>query len=247
MPGAPLPGRHFGASGAGSGARRVVGVTVVAFLAGIAFRAIVLADHPGSPPAPTAVATPVGATDAVKAPAGPSRTEKGVPAGFSGDEAGAVAAAAAFVATGQALLDMDPIAVEDAVRQMASAGAADRQVSSTLDELGRLRDVLAAGSGPIVFRQSPVAWRVESFAPGRARVAVWNVGVLSRVGVAAPQAAWQISTYDLVWERGDWRNATETVVPGPAPLLDNSAAPATAGQLLAALDRFSAFTAWRSR
>lgn len=172
---------------------------------------------------------------------GPSRTESGVPAGFERSDAGAVAAAASFVTTGQALIDMDPLAAEDAVRQMASTSTADRQVNDILDQLRGLRQAVVSGSGRIVFRQGVLAYRVDRFDEDRAEVSIWNVGVLSREGVAPPQASWAISSFELSWERGDWRILTETVVPGPAPVLDDTTAPATAVQLVASLDGFIDF------
>lgn len=172
---------------------------------------------------------------------GPTIHTDGAPGGFARTEQGAVEAAAAFVTTGQALLDMDPLAAEEAVRSMAASATADTQVEETLAGLAAVRGTLAPGTGPIVFRQSPISWRVDGFTPVRARVAIWGVGVLSREGIAPPQAGWTTSTFDLVWERGDWRIWAETVTPGPAPLLDDSAAPATSGQLAAALRGFTDF------
>jgi hypothetical protein len=134
---------------------------------------------------------------------------------------------------------MDPLAAEKAVRHMAADATADTQVRRTQGSLRDARQALAAGAGPIVFRQAAVASRVEAWSPDRARVAVWNVGVLSREGVAPPQAAWAISTFDFVWDRGDWKVWAESVAPGPAPILDDSAAPATAQQLASTLDGFT--------
>lgn len=172
---------------------------------------------------------------------GPTTEVDGVPAGFTRSEQGAVAAAASFVTTGQALLDIDPLAAEQAVRRIAASSTADAQVADVLARLAAVREALAPGTGPIVFRQAPVSWRVDGFSSDRARVAVWSVGVLSREGIAPPQAGWATSTFDLVWERGDWRIEAETVTPGPAPLLDDSAAPATSAQLAAALRGFADF------
>lgn len=95
------------------------------------------------------------------------------------------------------------------------------------------------GSGPVVFRQAVVVSRVEAWSPERARVSVWHVGVLARDGVAPPQAGWATSSYELVWERGDWKVWSATVVPGPAPILNDSTAPATARELITALTGFS--------
>lgn len=151
----------------------------------------------------------------------------------------AVSAAVDFVCSGQALLDVDPLTAEGIIRESASDAAADDLVATTLDGLREVRSVLAEGTGPVSYRQAALAWRVESLTTTAARVAVWNVGVLSREGVAPPQAGWSIITVELVWERDEWRVASETVVPGPAPVLDDSTAPATSAQLDAALDGFT--------
>lgn len=170
--------------------------------------------------------------------AGPTRNNEGAPAGFSRSQAGAVAAAASYLCTGQSLLDMDPLGAEDAVRAMAAADTADSQVAGVRNQLSGIRQGLARGTGPIVYRQAPVSVRLEAFDADRAQVAVWGVGVLSRAGVAPPQAFWSVSTFDLVWEDGDWKVWDVYVLPGPAPILDNSAAPATSEELDSVLAGF---------
>jgi hypothetical protein len=233
----------------------VAGLTVATFLAGFALQGWMgggeavggtvtdtrapLAPHQGES-APDSSADGRGAV-----PAGPVRTAQGVPAGFSRSERGAVAAAEAYVGTGQTLLDMDPLAAEKALRQMATTDSAEEQVDRVLDRLSQVRQVLAYGSGPIVFRQGVIAWRVDSYSAERVRVAVWHVGVLSREGAAPPQAGWATSTVELVWERDDWKIAEESVVPGPAPILNDSVAPATATLLQTALDGFTDFGSGR--
>src|SRR4051794_21885451 len=98
---------------------RRAGLVVIAFLAGIAFR-VVTDGASGSSAHSSSTAT--GADNAVSMSGpGPSRTEHGAPAGFAHDTDGAVAAARAFVCSGSELLDLDPLAAEDAVRQMASS------------------------------------------------------------------------------------------------------------------------------
>ena len=59
------------------------------------------------------------------------------------------------------------------------------------------------------------------------------------MGVAAPQAGWTTSTFDLVWERGDWKVWAESIAPGPAPALNGGVAPATSVELDAKLDGFT--------
>ena len=103
-------------------------VAGVAFLAGIGFHLTVAADAPGKTADRIAA---LGRSSGDLAP-GPTRLVDGVPAGFAETPEGATTAAAAFVATGQALIDMDPLAVEEAVRQMAAEATADRQVTQVL-------------------------------------------------------------------------------------------------------------------
>jgi hypothetical protein len=150
-----------------------------------------------------------------------------------------LAAAVSFVCSGQQLLDVDPLTAEAVVRRMAATATADEQVRSTTARLRQLRERLAAGSGPISLIQGVIASRLDSYSRTRARVALWNVSVTARADVASPQATWAISTLDLVWERDGWRLSHEAVQPGPAPLLDDSAAPATATQLQTSLSGFA--------
>lgn len=221
---------------------RGLALASLSLLTGIALHATLLAprhsqsSQPSLPGIPPAAASGDAATSVSR-----PQLEHGVPAGFAHTADGAVAAAASFVCTGQAILDMDPLSAEEAVRQMAAASTADQQVADTLAKLRAARAALAGGTGATVYRQAAIAWRVDAFSPDRARVAVWSVGVLARDGVAPPQAGWATSTFDLAWERGDWKIESEVIVPGPAAILDNSAAPATASQLIASLQGFTDF------
>src|SRR2546430_7274840 len=160
----------------------MVVVASLSLLSGVALHAAVSSRSPsgaaheqprargaGSAVAPAVSSSTAGGGDEP----GPMRVEHGIPAGFNRTSDGAVAAAASFVTTGQALLDMDPLAAEDAIRQMATAVTADEQVADMLGKLRIARNELADGTGPIVYRQAAIAWRVDSFTPDRASVAIW--------------------------------------------------------------------------
>lgn len=235
----PATSRHDRRSAptSSSGVSRVLAIAGVAFLSGVAFHTVIARDRPDTLAAAARTSAASGHDSGAMA-IGPTQIVEGVPAGFAPTEGGAVAAAVSFVTTGQALIDMNPLAVEAAVRQMASEATADLQVVAVLGDLRRLRDTLSGGTGPITFRQAAVAARLGQFESGRAQVDVWNVGVLSRDGIAAPQAGWQVSKFDLVWERGDWRIDTETINSGPAPSLDRSSTPVSSAQLASMLDGF---------
>lgn len=159
------------------------------------------------------------------------------------NERGAVSAAAAFILNGQALLDMSATDVDAYLRERVTSASADRMVAEHLDDLEAIRSALSAGVGPTTYRQGVLASRVVSFDEDEARVEIWHVGVLTRAGIAPPQAGWVISTVDLRWERSGWKIADEIAVPGPAPILNDSVAPATAKDLLDRLDGFDDFGA----
>jgi hypothetical protein len=163
-----------------------------------------------------------------------------LPAGFGHDEVGAVEAAVAYVTCGQALLAMGPAEIDQAVRAMAASSTAQAQVDEVRARVAAVHRALAGGTGTLSYRQAAVATRVDELTAERARVSVWHVGVLSKAGVAPPQAGWAISVVDLVWEADGWRLERETVSPGPAPLPDASAPPATTEELDTVLAGFIA-------
>ena len=134
-------------------------------------------------------------------------------------EQGAVEAAAAFICNGQVLVDMSADEVDAYLRERVTRASADRLVEEHLHDLDALREALATGVGPTIYRQGVLAWRVDAFDGDEARVVIWHVGVLSRAGIAPPQAGWMISTVDLRWERGSWKVAGEIAVPGPDMLI----------------------------
>jgi len=166
----------------------------------------------------------------------------GIPAGFARSQDGARAAAAAYVLTGHGLLGLGATGVDETVRAISATTNAAGQVTATVPQLDELRSALASGGGPTQYWQAVLATRVDMFAADRVQVSVWNVGVVSRIGIAAPQARWAISVFDLVWERADWKVEREAITAGPAPALNASVAPATSEDLAAALD---GFTPWK--
>ena len=215
----------------------IVGVVCTTFLAGMAASGLI-----GSAGTPDRS----GGSNARSAPteqssSGPAKYRNGIPAGFARSKDGARAAAVGYVLTGQVLINLPAQEMDRAIRAMSSAGSADEQVSTAEQQLDQVRSTLAPGTGPTRYVQAVLATRIDAFGPDRARVSVWNVGVLSRVGVAAPQAGWSTSVLDLVWERGDWKLWGDTTDPGPSPALNAGDAPATSEALEAAL---GGFTPW---
>ena len=175
----------------------------------------------------------------------PAERRWGIPVGFARTERGATAAAVGYVLSGSVLLDMAPTRVPEAITLMSAEASSTARVAEAQAKLSGLRQVLAAGRGPTRYDQAALAVRMEAFSDERARVSVWSVGVLSRDGTAAPQAGWTTSTFELVWEREDWKIWSEQITPGPTPDLNGSDPPATSVELDTRLDGFTIWEAGR--
>ncbi len=217
----------------------LVALVATAFLAGGALCSVVgtVSEVPVPEQVPEAIETESAAPPDGR---GPTAIEAGVPVGYARTEAGALAAAVGYLRTGQLMLDASPAGVRAATQAMAAQGAAEGQLRELSGRLVVLRRRLQAATGPVTYRQAALATRLDAYSPTWARVSVWHVGVLSAAGVAPPQAGWAISSFELVWEDGDWKVWSESVTPGPAPVLNDDVAPASAEQLEAALSGFEA-------
>src|SRR4051794_17264943 len=111
----------------------VIAAVSAAFVAGITARGLV--DAPSSTRAVQSGRSHVAATAPVPSSAGPVGFHDGIPAGFARSEDGARTAAAAFVLTGQVLIDLSPALVDGAVRSMSSSASADVQVATAQQQL----------------------------------------------------------------------------------------------------------------
>ena len=144
-----------------------------------------------------------------------------------------------YVLNGQALLDAGPAGVDAVLAPIVAPTARKRLVGENERNVVRVTAELSAATGPIPWRQAPLAVRVTTTGDV-AMVAVWHVGVLSAPGVAPPQAHWSTSSVELENTGGAWKVTDEAVVEGPMPLNGGNAAPADDTTLEAALDGFAA-------
>lgn len=215
--------------------KTIVALVASALVAGMALGSLVAND----PDTPTGAAATN--ADAVDPGPGPWQIDGGIPTGFSQDEAGAVAAAASYTTTGQALIDMAPTQLPDAVRHYAASKTALEQITKLTTDMASLRQTLADGRGRTRYMKAVVATRLNDFTEVRANVQVWTVGVLWRQGAADPQADWTTSTFELVWEDETWKVETEEITSGPAPAPNGGTPPVDAVELDRLLDGFDAW------
>ncbi len=190
-------------------------------------------------------ARPGGVGEDISQPAtgSPYGERKESSAGPAHDEAGARDAAIAYATAPQQWLYLDDEALEEAVREVASAGSAERLVAEVHGEVGLARDGLARSAGPVWWLVRPLAWNLQHYMPERAEVSVWTVSVLSAADVAVPQADWVRVNVVLVWEDERWRVDEASDVPGPTPAVggrDEPWQPEALDEALAGFERIEA-------
>ena len=141
-----------------------------------------------------------------------------VPVGFDSGERGAVAGAVAYATASQRWLYFTDDEIQAAISEIATPAAAPRLASDVVTDISMARDQLRKSSGRIWWLVRPLAWRVDDFRDGEARVSVWTVTILSAAGVAAPQSEFVTVTLDLAWVDNDWRVDGVRDTPGPTPI-----------------------------
>lgn len=238
------------ASGSAVPPRRGLVIAVAVVAAVVAAVVVIRSARPTSapriaaaPPAIAPVSAPLSSAAAAAAlPAaaavgvGPSTVVDGVPMGYAHSPAGAEAAAVGFLRLDGALVAMSDDAASAAKRVIASSSAADALVADVVAKLDTLRKGYPGGT--TLFRIGVLATRVAPSGPDRVRVEIWHVGVVSPP-VGLPYEDWATQRYELVWERGDWRDAGEASTAGPRPLPEPQVSPSGPGQLEATLAGFA--------
>jgi hypothetical protein len=193
------------------------------------------------------IATPRGTTTTVVGPSSraappPVRT-KATRSNRTVSGAAAAAAASVELLDGPALLDS--IRIRQLVDRLAAAKARDGLARAYELGAAQARARLAADSVPapvVILRAALVGYRVDSFTPSAATVAVWRVGIVGSGASVQPQQSWRTETVSLVWERGAWKVAAFASSPGPTPPLPTAARATGTGDLFAEIPRFREFS-----
>ena len=117
------------------------------------------------------------------------------------------------------------------------------ELDRALLELAGAREVLTKGHGAVWWVVSPLAAHMVTATEDRARVAVWVVRVIASgandgPGVV-PAVSWTTSTVDLVWtDPVGWSVESVSDVPGPVPMAQSTAQPATSAEFAQRLGDF---------
>jgi hypothetical protein len=239
------------ASGAGVGgnlaAIALTATAVLLFLGGVLFGRATMTATPamtatsGAPtataatPGPAAPAVPAtgaqvpvpAATGGAVAKVGPARVVDGVPVGWARSQQGAVAAATNYASALSGPIVLDPARRRAAIAVIA-APEARAAIQRAYDEaVPLLRKGLKAdqpgGGTQVLLRSIPVGWRVDRYDGSRAQISIWATGLGGSTSGIPVQEGWGITTVQLRWVSGDWKETSARTVPGPVPVADDSA------------------------
>lgn len=201
-------------------------------LAGFLFVVLVvgvLARPNSQPPAGTPRSLPpvAGPTTNVPAAAGASRTEAGVPVGYSRTQAGAVAAATNHLVAFTQPRMFQPLVRTQVLTVLAGPERAPDLIRSVDPGMQRAAQTLqvdpstgSSSMGQLVSRLVPVGYKVVFYSDGRARIAIWGTSLAGVAGASSSVPvvnSWATDTVDLEWD-GDWKWAGFVESDGPTPV-----------------------------
>lgn len=134
---------------------------------------------------------------------------------------GAIVAAAAY----QRALANSAILRPGGLKRRVEAIATPEYVDEMLEANQPGTDRLMAGplgegvqqGVPTVYVGIPIAYRVLSYAPDRARIQNWGSTIVGNVSTVKPVAYFGTGTIELVWQDGQWKIASSKAAFGPTP------------------------------
>lgn len=152
----------------------------------------------------------------------PLRLKAGVPVGVLDSPAGAVSAADNYVAAEDGAL-LSPALLRRVVQ--TDWIAVDRQSELSLTVPSAALRTAPGSMGGVRLTAAVAGDRLESYAPGAARVGVWHEVTLWSSSLV-PAQHWSLDTVGLIWSGGRWQVASRVVAPAaqtPVPYWVNRA------------------------
>lgn len=140
---------------------------------------------------------------------------------FPHSEDGAIVAAAAYQRALANSAILRPGGLKKRVEAIATPAYADKMLEANQPGADRLK-AGPLGEGvqqgiPTVYVGIPIAYRVLSYTPNRARIQNWGSTIVGNVSTVEPVAYFGTGTIELVWQGGRWRVASSKAAFGPTP------------------------------
>ncbi len=166
---------------------------------------------------------------ATPAKAGAARSLAGVPVSFPDTPAGAAQAVASYQRAFATPAILRPEVMRARIEAVATPDYSETMLAANSPGAQRL------AAGPIgagvrrglqtLYAAVPIGYRVESFAPDRARVLTWGFTLLGNASSVEPAAYFGLTHTELAWMNGRWRIAETRGGFGPTPKLATKPGP----------------------
>jgi hypothetical protein len=147
-----------------------------------------------------------------------------VPVGWSLDQTGAEAAAAAYVRSTALIALSGPLTRRDAVLTMATSSYGPDMLAAVNRELDGLTvgtEGRAVAPNELVWSEYPLTVTSAMTSTTSAQVQVWSVLIVGIKGGSVARQVWRTSTLSLEVEHGDWKVADWVDATGPSPVALN--------------------------
>jgi len=134
---------------------------------------------------------------------------------------GAIVAAAAYQRALANPAILRPGGIKKRIEAIATPDYADEMLDANQPGADRLM-AEPIGEGvqqgiPTVYAGVPIAYRVLSYTPDRARIQNWGFTIVGNVSTVEPVAYFGTGTVELVWQDGRWKVASSKAAFGPTP------------------------------
>lgn len=134
---------------------------------------------------------------------------------------GAIVAAAAYQRALANSAILRPGGLKKRVEAIATPEYADEMLEANQPGANRLM-AGPIGEGvqqgiPAVYVGIPIAYRVLSYSPDRARIQNWGSTIVGNISTVEPVAYFGTGTIELVWQEGQWKVASSQAAFGPTP------------------------------
>lgn len=204
-----------------------VGPVAKAALAGVIVAALAWpACTPGGSDAAATSGTTIAPVAPADEPVGPRSVDTlGAPHGWRQDQTGALAAAVSAVRLSGVIATAGFITRCDMIRSLTTERFGPELATLSAAQLEEMTVALGEASvspAALLWQELPLTARARDDG-ARVEVQVWSVLVVAVPGVGAPRQAWRTVTIELVWEADDWKVDGWSTIPGPTPLLDQTA------------------------
>jgi hypothetical protein len=197
--------------------------------------------------APTVTAGTPEANPAASRTAGPRKVVDGVGVGWARTRKGALGAATSYAMVLSGDLLFDNVRRDKALAVLAAPEARaglQRAWAETVPVLRRQLRLPATGpvADKVVLWTSPLGYSIKRSDDAAARIAIWTTSFAGSTTGIPVVVGYGVTTIDLKWVGGDWKQVRATTRPAPIPLPPDNEVPSAASAFVQQTRTFKGYS-----